>query len=573
MNKIGRNDPCPSGSGVKFKKTLLAHPHLDSHSSIADIWWASECWQAPIPHFQELQIALTSTADVSPVKFDAFLEMVFAGPPATIKFWQDLLIQCRGQRHLDFPGIFRRVNAHLSATENPTLPWLYSTAATCLRADHPEMFSEILAATLALDPATTPMESLETLVGWADDLERMDDCQRLRDHFREFPEYMLEQPEEESTDAAFDDTATDSEPDLPPEVDAAIDKVWVDFEALVSPSREQAEAFVEELLARPLEATDWNSVFHTLLQIEDLDLLKTLHRLAAGLAPTRNDSFAYVCWSAVEHLGRLKTPERLPEIARTLIDFNPQSCDPDALSHIADALLAHGHVNEMIELMIGFLPNLRDNGEVVPWVIPRIAEEISLLRLGTLIQSGDYARQPVDQLIALLCAGLDDEICEESLKVPLLYLMGDGQSFTREQFMVTSSTKKPDQQKLLWDGLQHAFVEIARDAWQTGNRHPSNTLIGLAMIDRAVEELLARRREKGKKYPLNLLDYLNSASMEHLIVIECGSFFGVNQDRARIMLDASIALIRWTSRQGWLAGADAADYEKSMETLMKKIDG
>ena len=93
------------------------------------------------------------------------------------------------------------------------------------------------------------------------------------------------------------------------------------------------------------------------------------------------------------------------------------------------------------------------------------------------------------------------------------------------------------------------------------------------MIDRAVEELLARRREKGKKYPLNLLDYLNSASMEHLIVIECGSFFGVNQDRARIMLDASVALIRWTSRQGWLAGADAADYEKSMETLMKKIDG
>jgi hypothetical protein len=77
----------------------------------------------------ELRGALTAMADVSPAKFDAFLEMVFAAPPATIDFWQTLLIQCRGQRHLDLPDVFRRMSAHLAATANPELPWLHSAAA------------------------------------------------------------------------------------------------------------------------------------------------------------------------------------------------------------------------------------------------------------------------------------------------------------------------------------------------------------------------------------------------------------------------------------------------------------
>lgn len=573
MNKIGRNDPCPSGSGEKFKKCLAAHPCLGSHSSAADIWWVCERWQTQTPTLDELRGALTAMADVSPAKFDAFLEMVFAAPPATVDFWRTLLIQCRGQRHLDLPDVFRRMSAHLAATANPELPWLHSAAATCLREDHPEMFSEVLAATLALDPATTPMESLEILVEWANELERADDCQRLRDHFPEFPEYMVEEPEEESTADDSGSAYEKPEPDFPPEVDAAIDKVWEDFDALDSPSREQAEAFVEELLAQPLEATEWNQVFDAVQRTGHPDMFEIFHRLAAALAPTRNNDFAFVCWGAVEHAGRCKAPERLPEIARTLLDFNPQSCDPDALCHIADALLTHGHVNETIELMTGFLPSLRDNDDVLSWVAPRIAEEIFLLRLGALILSGDYSRQSVDQLVTSLCAGLDDDICEESVEVPLLYLMRDGESFTREQFMLPSSTKKPDKQKLLWDGLQHAFVEVARDAWLTENCNPSKTLIGLHMIYRAVDEWHARPKEKGGKYPPNLLDYLTSAAMDRLVPIECGSLFGIKQQRALIMLDACVALIRWTGRRGLLAETDAAKAEEFMVTLMKKIDG
>ena len=202
------------------------------------------------------------------------------------------------------------------------------------------MLPEILAATLALDPITTPMESLEMLVEWADELGRNDDCQLLRDHFHEFPQYMLTDPEEESADTDYPDK---SKPNFPPEVSAAVDTAWNNFDALDSPSAAQAEAFVEELLALPHEATEWNEVFETVVRSGHPDIFKIFHRLAAALAPNRNNNFAYICWRATEVVVQLKTPQRLPEIARTLLDFNPEVCDPDALSHIADALLANDY--------------------------------------------------------------------------------------------------------------------------------------------------------------------------------------------------------------------------------------
>ena len=568
MNKIGRNDPCPSGAGDKFKKCLAAHPCLGSQSSAADIWWVCGRWQAPLPALLELRTALSATPELCPAKLDAFLEMAFAAPPSAVNFWGQLITECFVKRHPDLPGVFRRMSAHLTATGNPELPWLYGSAVTCLRKDYPEMLPEILAATLALDPITTPMESLEMLVEWADELGRNDDCQLLRDHFHEFPQYMLTDPDEESADTDYPDKP---KPKFPPEVSASVDKAWNNFDALDSPSAAQAEAFVEELLALPHEATEWNEVFETVVRSGHPDIFKIFHRLAAALAPSRNNNFAYICWRATEVVVQLKTPQRLPEIARTLLDFNPEVCDPDALSHIADALLANDYVNEVIELMIGFLPSLRENDELMAWVLPHVAEEIFLLRLGALITSGDYSHQPLEQLLAGLCADLGDEICTDRASVPLQYLMQDRENFSREHFTVPSSTKDSDKQEILWNGLQHAFVEMARDEWQTGNRNPSKALIGLRMILRSAESQLANRREKGPKPPLNLLDYLNFAGMERLVVSECRDMIGLNEDRALIMLEACVTLTHWAGRHGLLAEKDTAKAEKDLTKLLQQI--
>lgn len=574
MKKIGRNDSCPSGSGEKFKKCLAAHSCLHEQSSASEIWWVCGRWQAQTPDLQELHTAMNHMAKIDTAKIDAFLDLVFSAPPTEIDFWRTLIIECGMKRYPDVPGLFRRISTHLSAAGDSDLPWIYSSAAIYFQEDHPEMFSDVLTATLALDPSTTLMESLEIIVGWADNLGRMDDCDQLREHFPEFPEYMLEfsEDEEETESADSEDRHGERESEFPPEVNAALDKAWEDFQSLDSPTHEQAAAFVEELLALPHEATSWNDVLSEALKSGHADLFKIFYRLGTALSPTLNNEFSFVCWGAVEQVRRLKTPECLPEIARALFDFNPELGDPDAPSHIADSLLAHDFVNEMIELMMGFLPSMRESSDVLSWVVPRVAEDIFLLRLGLLVASGDYSSQPIDSMIASLCVGIEDEISEKNASVPLRNLMQDGEQFSREHFMLPSSTKDRDKQQLLWDKHQHAVVEISRDEWQTENRDPAKTLLGLHMILRAAEYWINSTREKGQKYPPNLLDYLTSAGMERLILIECRDMLGLNRDHARLMGNGFFSLIHWASRQGILTEMESEETENHLAQLMKQIE-
>lgn len=51
MNKVGRNDPCPCGSGKKFKKCCLDKPYQPSAELIADF----ELGQQRIREYEEEQ--------------------------------------------------------------------------------------------------------------------------------------------------------------------------------------------------------------------------------------------------------------------------------------------------------------------------------------------------------------------------------------------------------------------------------------------------------------------------------------------------------------------------------------
>lgn len=51
MNKPGRNDPCPCGSGKKFKKCCLDKPHQPSPELLADL----ELGQQRIREYEEEQ--------------------------------------------------------------------------------------------------------------------------------------------------------------------------------------------------------------------------------------------------------------------------------------------------------------------------------------------------------------------------------------------------------------------------------------------------------------------------------------------------------------------------------------
>lgn len=51
MNKVGRNDPCPCGSGKKFKKCCLDKPYQPSAELLADF----ELGQQRIREYEEEQ--------------------------------------------------------------------------------------------------------------------------------------------------------------------------------------------------------------------------------------------------------------------------------------------------------------------------------------------------------------------------------------------------------------------------------------------------------------------------------------------------------------------------------------
>ena len=53
MDKTGRNEPCPSGAGVEFKKCLRQHSGLSPQSSAGAIWWGCARWQAVEPDLDE----------------------------------------------------------------------------------------------------------------------------------------------------------------------------------------------------------------------------------------------------------------------------------------------------------------------------------------------------------------------------------------------------------------------------------------------------------------------------------------------------------------------------------------
>lgn len=202
--------------------------------------------------------------------------------------------------------------------------------------------------------------------------------------------------------------------------------------------------------------------------------------------------------------------------------------------------------------------------------MPRVAEETFLLRLGTLIATGDYAYQPIDHLLAALCADLDDAIDEDRTRVSLRYLMQDRANFSHEQFRVPSSAKDSGKEEILWSGLQQAFVEIACDEWLTVDRDHSRTLIGLSMILRAVESIALATAKRAAS--IRSTSSIISTPPRWIVWSRPSvATSSENLERAFIMLDACVALTRWASRQGLLADKETANAEKDLAQLLKKI--
>jgi hypothetical protein len=575
MSKNGRNDPCPSGAGVKFKKCLRQHSGLSAQSSAGAIWWVCDRWQEEAPDLGEVLAKWRELSEPDPDKVDCFLERVFAEPLESID-WERMLRECHAKHHRDLPGLYRRMSASLSGVAGQQASRLQRAAAEIFREDQPEMYADVLAATLALDPADTEMKSLEGIIRWADELERADDCERVRERFPVFPEYMLEDEDEDEGDSLVDpvNPSERNEPKFPPEIERQLDLAWDEFNAIKAPTAGDAETLLERLLELPHEATNWTEVFDVVREAKHPELFKIFDRMLSAIGPSRNRDLSFVCWGAMEEAVGRNEPERFPEIARCLRRLGPENHDPDAISHVEDYLLAHGLVDEHLDLKEQFYPALCANGSLMHWVVPQAAVEILTLRLGNLMASGGLSGTDVEPILIGLVDGIEDEI-DEDLTGRLIRRLLDGpdRAKSKWELQLAINGDPVDRQQGNWVALQAAFVEVAGSHGEAGGGHPARTLIGLQMIERAAYRWIETRREKKRKFRRNLLDYLQPQNIERQALLECSEFMGVNRPRARTMLDAHKALACWAERAGILTEIDCAKITQKVDELLKEVGG
>jgi hypothetical protein len=165
-----------------------------------------------------------------------------------------------------------------------------------------------------------------------------------------------------------------NETELPSEPSEA-DKLWSDLEGLTSPTSEQMDLFLEKFLALAPGEADWYDLFHFFSSRHHKDLPSVFRRMAGVIPNTKEEGTSFLYWAAAEEFDRLGHRDLLPEVAAAYRKLDGQSYDADALSYLEDYLLAAGFDAETLELDEHFLPVLREDGNLMPHVIPDVANK------------------------------------------------------------------------------------------------------------------------------------------------------------------------------------------------------
>jgi hypothetical protein len=91
------------------------------------------------------------------------------------------------------------------------------------------------------------------------------------------------------------------------------------------------------------------------------------------------------------------------------------------------------------------------------------------------------------------------------------------------------------------------------------------------MLD-SVYQWLGTDRKERKSASRNLLDFLRPAGLEQRLVRACPELVGVNEPRARLLLDAHGILLRFAERHQLVSEADTAESRKELARLVHELD-
>lgn len=597
MSKIGRNDPCPSGAGVKFKKCLLKHPQLRADATLADVWWLCDQWVAPIPDYRKLCESLVRVGEQAPVaKVQALLNLLFQLPQDSV-MWSMVLSILNLTRYEDWAGLFRHVRDHVPDTITTQLAYCYSSLARRLAATNPQTVPELVEAFLRLPADSAYPDAVRQLHRELRAAGHSVECARLEERFGEVLANTA-QPEtepasqdswdakgsdderddwESESDETEDDSPDDIDPEinLPPEIEAKLDELWNDFDELTRPGVQQMDELVTALLALPPEGTQWSDLFHRFSELKYPDLAGLFRRIAEMVPHTSATGMNYFYWAAMEEFMRHGLTTLLPEVAMGFRRLDCDSYDADCLKHIEDYLLAHGYAQETLELAEQFLPILRADGDVTPWVVPQVCYQIFDLRVGRRLGIPPRLEESLETISKELRSDLEEEVHEDCARMASELVSGRASVpvWTRNHFeLPPSGGKMTDQLWALQLGALSVRIWTARDIGLAENVPPGIALRGLALFAEAAQSWIREGRKNRKRLSRNLLEYLRPVDLEERVARHCHEFIGVNKPQAKLLLETHAWLARFARRTGLFSEAQSAQTEQGVARLLEKLD-
>ncbi len=377
----------------------------------------------------------------------------------------------------------------------------------------------------------------------------------------------------ESSDMANATAGFDTK--LPSEAERQADALWKQFKDWKQPTGEQMDAVLAGLLALPPEVTSWSDLLHEFARQAHPDLPGIFRRIATAVPHTRDAGMAFFYWAAADEFVKRHWHHLLPEVAARFRGLSLESYDADALYHLEDHLLDEGFEAETLELAEHFLPIVRADGGLMPHVVPESCELIFELRTGRRLRGDPSSENDADLLGRELRRGIEEEVHQDAARSAANVIAGRSRApgWARSLFDLVSGDIRQDdaawrQNLRLYELLMH----VAREAWQLEQQPPGCALRGLTLVLKSVYDWPGADRKKRRRASGNLLDFLRPAGLERRLVRACPELVGVNEPRARLLLNAHGILLRFAERHGLVLEADVIESRRELARLQQALE-
>lgn len=361
------------------------------------------------------------------------------------------------------------------------------------------------------------------------------------------------------------------EPELDPEVTAAADRIWNDFERIPQPTPAQLDALLDQLLALPMEVTEWPEVMDLLVRAHHPDLTAAFRRIDRVMPPRKAAGPSYFYWNAIEKFVTRGQDEIIPEIARGFRRLDRESYDADSLKFLLFWMMAAGCDADALALEEHFLPIMRADNQLMPHAVPSSCRSIFELRVGLRLREIGSPEGELETLARELRHDLDEEVHPDFARRAAQLIRGEAppEEIRQEDFNLPHETVQVGQPS--WQNALRQFeilMLVAHEAWKTDGRSPGCAFRGLWLLVNAVYNEDGQQDWSPKK---NLLDCLQPRGMERRIARSTQDLLGTNTPHAHLLIEAHADLLRFAARHRLIAESKEAKSATNIATLRNKL--